>query len=428
MFTKQIITGVLATAALAAAVPANATATPEQEFVYPTKPTLIGRSVLATETYVPGSEPSGYFAKGSTAVAAPFKAQPVQGFSGTHRFVDGSYLVLSDNGYGAKQNSQDYLLSVHHIKPNTKTGQTAYLGTPVKFSDPNNLITWPIWRDGGCGAAAELPEGYNCPTSDRQLTGWDFDVESMQLANDGTIWVGEEFGPYLLHFDRNGVLMEAPRPTPGVKAPQNPTLVPGEEPNLRGSRGYEGMAVSPDGKTLYAMLEGATAEDKAAGNGRDLRTFTVDIATGKGQFTGQYLRYRMESETNAIGDFIAINEKQGLVIERDSKQDTEAAFKRVYLVSLDDADGDGYMTKELLVDLLNVHDPLNLGGEGQTFRFPYFTIEDVEIISGDRIAIMNDNNFPATGGRGKDVADVNEYIEIRLPQVLSVDPRVQALR
>lgn len=428
MFTKQITTGILATAAALTALPAHAAPTPEQEFVYPTKPTLIGRSILPTETYVPNSEPSGFFAKGSSAVAAPFKGQPVQGFSGTHRYADGSYLVLSDNGFGAKGNSQDYLLSVHHIKPNTKTGKTAYLSTPIVFTDPNNLISWPIWRDGGCTAANKLPEGYTCPTADRKLTGWDFDVESMQISADGSIWVGEEFGPYLLHFDKNGVLVEAPIATPGVKAPQNPTLADGEKPNLRGSRGYEGMAISPDGKTLFAMLEGATAEDKAAGLGKDLRTFTVDIATGKGRFTGEFLRYRMESEKNAIGDFIAINDKQGLVIERDSKQHTEAAFKKVYLVSLDDTDGDGYMSKELVVDLLNIHDPLNIGGEGTTFRFPYFTIEDIEIISGDRIAIMNDNNFPATGGRGKDVADVNEYIEIRLPKPLSVDPRVQALR
>ena len=33
------------------------------------------------------------------------------------------------------------------------------------------------------------------------------------------------------------------------------------------------MAISPNGKHLYPMLEGATAEDKAAGLGSDLRIF-----------------------------------------------------------------------------------------------------------------------------------------------------------
>jgi len=34
------------------------------------------------------------------------------------------------------------------------------------------------------------------------LTGFDLDVESFVIAKDGTFWVGEEFGPYLLHFDK----------------------------------------------------------------------------------------------------------------------------------------------------------------------------------------------------------------------------------
>lgn len=61
---------------------------------------------------------------------------------------------------------------------------------------------------------ATLPAGYTCPTPDRVLTGWDFDPESMQVAPDGTIWFGEEFGPYLLHTDARGRLLEAPIPTP----------------------------------------------------------------------------------------------------------------------------------------------------------------------------------------------------------------------
>ena len=41
----------------------------------------------------------------------------------------------------------------------------------------------------------------------RLLTGADFDVESIARMDDGTFWVGEEFGPYLLHFDEQGALL-----------------------------------------------------------------------------------------------------------------------------------------------------------------------------------------------------------------------------
>ena len=119
-----------------------------------------------------------------------------------------------------------------------------------------------------------------------------------------------------------------------------------------------------------------------------------------------------------------INSRQGMVIERDNLQGAAAVFKRIYLVDLSDADRDGYVDKTLLVDLMDVRNPDRLGGFGETFTFPYFTIEDVEIIDARTIAVMNDNNFPATSGRGPDVPDANEYLEIRLDRPLKVHPRL----
>ena len=109
----------------------------------------------------------------------------------------------------------------------------------------------------------------------RILTGFDFDPESLQLATDGTFWIGEEFGPFLLHFDTTGRLLESPIATPGIKAPQNPMLdvAGGEEPNVATSRGFEGLAISPDRKTLYPLLEGAVGSDHP----QDVLMLTFDI-------------------------------------------------------------------------------------------------------------------------------------------------------
>lgn len=418
---------VLCLATLTAATTAtSATADPHGSPVDPDGAVLTGFSVLPTETYVPDSEPSGHWTSGNAAVPAPYPGQPVQGFSGTHALGDGSYLVLSDNGFGAKANSADFLLSVHRITPETDdadgTGETTYDETLFTITDPDRLIGWPTWRDGGCVSAADagtLPEGYTCPAPDRQLTGWDFDPESIQLARDGSIWIGEEFGPYLLHVDDEGRLLEPPVATPGVKSPDNPRLG-SQTPNLPRSKGYEGMSISPDGRVLHPMLEGATAEDRAAGLAEDLRIYTVR----KGEFTGGYLRYRMEAADHALGDFIQINRHEALVIERDNRQGDQAVFKRIYLVDLRDTDGDGYVAKRLLVDLMDVGNPEGLGGFADPFTFGFFTIEDVEILDESRIAVMNDNNFPATGGRGADVPDPNEYLEITLAEPLRVDRRL----
>ena len=408
---------------MTASAVAPAVASPKGSPVEPDGAVLSAWSVLDTETYVPGSEPSGHFVTGTTAVPRPYPGQPVQGFSGTHALGDGSFLVLSDNGFGAKANSADFLLSVHRITPETDAadgdGTTTYDETVLTFSDPDRLIPWTTWRDGGCAAAATLPAGYTCPAPDRRLTGWDFDPESLQVAPDGTLWVGEEFGPYLLHLDADGALLEPPVATPGVKSPSNPTLGT-STPNLPGSKGYEGLAMTPNGRVLHPMLEGATAEDVAAGMDRALRIYTVR----DGAFDDDVLRYRMESAAHALGDFVMVNRHEALVIERDNGQGATAAFKRIYLVDLRDTDGDGWVAKRLLVDLMEVANPEGLSPYGDPFTFPFFTIEDVEVLDARTIAVMNDNNFPATGGRSTTEPDANEYVEITLPRPIRVDHRL----
>lgn len=388
---------------------------------------LVGRSVLPAETYRPGSAPSGAFTGTTAPIAAPYPGQPVQGFSGVHRKSDGSYLVMSDNGFGNKANSPDFELRVHRIVPNFETGETRLASGGFGLSDPDHKVPWPIWRDGGCQAAATLPAGYTCPARDRVLTGWDFDIESMQIAPDGTYWFGEEFGPFLLHTDDRGRLLEAPLATPGVKSPSNPTLEEGEVANLANSKGYEGMAISPDGRTLYPLLEGSVTEDQEDGLAADLRIYEVEVGQDRRsstRFTGDFRRYRLEHPGNAIGDFIAVNDHQFLVLERDNGAGATARFKAVFLVDLDDRDRDGYADKELLVNLMAVPDPDDVGGLGAFFTFPFVTIEDVEIVDRSTIAVLNDNNFPAAGGRATDVPDQNELILIRLDRPLDVDRRI----
>src|SRR4030095_11601215 len=68
-------------------------------------------------------------------------------------------------------------------------------------------------------------------TRDRLLTGADFDIESLRVAPDGTLWIGHELGPFVLHFDQAGRLLHAPFPLPDpdrpgqeVRSPQNPYI------------------------------------------------------------------------------------------------------------------------------------------------------------------------------------------------------------
>lgn len=182
------------------------------------------------------------------------------------------------------------------------------------------------------------------------------------------------------------------------------------------------MAISPNGRFLYPMLEGPVAGDPTD----TLRVYEVRRGDRRRatEFTGVVMRYRLEAPATTIGDLIAINKRQFLVIERDNGSGPTAMVKRIYLLDSRDRDVDGYLDKTLLVDLLAVPNPQLLGGFGPTFSFPYVTIEDVEILDDQTIAVLNDNNYPATGGRGATVKDVTEFLRIRLPERLDVDHRL----
>jgi glycerophosphoryl diester phosphodiesterase len=194
-----------------------------------------------------------------------------------------------------------------------------------------------------------------------------------------------------------------------------------EEPavaNLGGSRGFEGMAFSPDRTTLYPLLEGSVVGDPAG----SLRIYEFDVASSS--FTGLAGFYQLEAANHAIGDFTPINNSEFLVIERDGGQGETAEFKKIFKVDLSEVDDAGFVAKEEVVDLLNISDPNDLNDDGNTtFDFPFVTIEDVLVLDQDTILVANDNNYPFSIGRGPDI-DNNEIIEIQLAQPLNLNARL----
>lgn len=185
----------------------------------PTTPLLAGRAVLPAATFAEGPKSGQYL--GGTAFngqTAPFARQPVQGFSAVLPNGDGSYLVMPDNGYGALENSADFNLRVYTVTPDFKTATGGSGAVTVKsfieLKDPSKKIPFAIT---------------NHFSAERVLTGADFDLEAMQRTPDGTLWFGDEFGPFLIHTDASGVVLEAPISLPDfenagqqIRAPQSP--------------------------------------------------------------------------------------------------------------------------------------------------------------------------------------------------------------
>lgn len=378
--------------------------------------TLTGFATLPADTFLTGP-PSGQFDTAGNKLEAPrFRAQPVQGFSslwpapGKNRFW-----ALSDNGYGYKANSSDYFLRLYLLQLQAKTTPQMQakvtVVNSVQLSDPLQKIPFLILNEH---------------SEQRLLTGWDFDPESLVLEQDGSFWIGDEFGPFLLHFDASGQLLEAPIPLPDIQpdtgkitaslySPEHPlVMLQGNKPEVkvkvRSSNGIEGLAVDQQQGLIYALLEGSLQGDPQA----QLRIYEFDLKTR--QFTGRLWFYPLQHRKHKIGELVFIGKGQFLVIERDRRQGEKAQFKKIMKIRLDS--DTTAMEKTEVLDLLSIHDPQMLAGQGKAFRFPYVTIESVWPVASDTLLLCNDNNYPATGGRGDGVKDVTEFIWVKLIQSL----------
>ena len=102
-------------------------------------------------------------------------------------------------------------------------------------------------------------------------------------------------------------------------------------------------------------------------------------------------------------------------------QNVPAQFKRIYKISLMGADAEGFVRKIGYVDLLDIDDPKGVaktGGRNGKFTFPFVTIEDVDAVDAEHIVVANDNNLPYSSGRQLAKNDDNEFILLRVTELL----------
>ena len=212
--------------------------------------------------------------------------------------------------------------------------------------------------------------------------------------------------------------------------------------NLRRSKGYEGFAASKDGKFLYGLLEGplwdAEKKDWEKVDGKEAsRILEFDVAAEK--FTGRYWHYVFEQNGHAIGDFNMIDATSGLIIERDNGEGTA-----------DKACPQGQPRRELLPGPRQVQARLQdrahrrqcrqAGAQDRLYRpdedrrsrtrrrasrcndgvltFPFFTIENVDVVDATHIIVGNDNNLPFSSSREPNKADDNEFVLLEVGDFL----------
>jgi len=421
-------------------------------------PMIIGSAAVASDslfelsgwadipsTYRHPGPVSGQFTSPNNGVTPPYQGQPIPGFSGMIPAPRrGTFFALPDNGFGAQTNSADFVIGFYSVTPRfKKRGDGTTSRGPVTvngftaFSDPMGLLDASFITDGPVYKRSNYyATGVQIPVdpsirNGRLLTGADFDVESIARLDDGTFWVGEEFGPYLLHFDSKGRLLSAPVRHPFLRAPQNPLNLLLGPSNLPSSRGFESMTRNADGSKLYLTTEASIASEV---DKRMLEIYEFDTRTE--QYTGRSFRYAKDSSdfiTGAVnnatnvfvtGDMTHVAGNRYIIIERDDFQGPPSSAapprqKKLYLIDLRRTDAvTGVLKKRLLVDLLDIPDPKDIGGPllempSRVFNFPLQSVESVTPIGDDTLLVGLDNNYPGGNGRVPGTPDSTEIITLR---------------
>jgi hypothetical protein len=165
-----------------------------------------------------------------------------------------------------------------------------------------------------------------------------FDAEGVRVGRDGAVYISDEYGPLVCRFDARGkrerCLPVPPKfvaPGPGKTAAEEMKAASGRVPN----RGMEGLAISPDGATLYGIMQGPLIQDGALNAkgervGRNCRLLQLDVATGE---TREFV-YPLDDPQYGVSEILAVSDREFLVLERDGLGGKDAKCKKLFRIDL----------------------------------------------------------------------------------------------
>lgn len=279
---------------------------------------------------------------------------------------------------------------------------TTASGAPV-----TGLPNQPGRDEAPYGHDARTPLAYN-PNG--------LDTEGIVRAADGSFWLVDEYGPSLVHVSSRGRVLARYVPEglrlEGADYPVVEAL-PGILLHRKVNRGFEGLALLPNGDLVLAVQSPLSLPDEDAGeSSRNVRL--LRFSTKKQAVTAEYA-YRFdpvgvvdpgEDDTSElkISSVVALGPRTLLVEERTDKAarlhrvtlphgagilgsswDDPAASPSYEELTNPSAAGVPVLRKSLVVDLGKIE-----GIPGK--------IEGVAVTGRDTLAVINDNDFGMTDG------------------------------
>jgi hypothetical protein len=263
--------------------------------------------------------------------------------------------AVSDRGPGGgvldyATRVQRFTLDVHPVTggiSNFRVKET------IKFTDPKGLLSAPT--NPGVASPKAL-NGLNPRVLNGAVgtLGRSFDPEGLVIhPRTGHLIVADEYGPSVYEFSRKGKLLRVFQ-TPGNLIPKVNGTVNyvadrdgGANAGRQDNRGFEGLAITPDGSKLYAVLQDPLINEPTPNNGRNGRNLRI-VVFDNDRHSPTYgtsiaqLAYQLELQADiaarivaaggtatptdprqgrniGLSAIVAINEHEFLVIERDNR-------------------------------------------------------------------------------------------------------------
>lgn len=177
----------------------------------------------------------------------------------------------------------------------------------------------------------------------------------------------------------------------------------------------EGLAISPDGTTLFGIMQSPLQQDGGTA-GAYTRIIRIDLETGATQqFVYPLTNIGTASKPKypTVSDIVAINDHEFLVDERDGKglgDNSVAAFKRLYRIDLAGAADVSALTgasalaphavaKTLFLDIVQKLNAFGIAGKDIPAKLEGISFGPDVVVGGVRkhtLFVANDNDFLPT--------------------------------
>ncbi|WP_444876500.1 esterase-like activity of phytase family protein [Brunnivagina elsteri] len=251
------------------------------------------------------------------------------------------------------------------------------------------------------------------------------DLEGIVVAENGDLWMVDEYRPAVYQFNSNGKLIDRfiPQGDATDSSKNGGTsfgtpIIPAIYAQRRANRGFEAVAL--EGNKLYAFIQSAidnpdNASDTVSRGSRNLRILEFDIT--RKQVTGEYL-YLLDditasgnAKTDKIGDAVALGNGKFAVVERDDLS-TTASNKLIYQIDLKEATNinnpanftlpTGKTIEQLTSQELTTANikPVSKSLIANAAKFGYTGVEKLEglaLVAPNTLALINDNDFNVAG-------------------------------